>query len=73
MDKKPFVDKEKARNYIKYSGFALQFFCLIFIMAWIGQKLDAYFETRKPLITALLVVLGAIAYFYKLYKDLTDD
>lgn len=73
MTRRPFPDKEKARSIIKYSGFALQFFFLILIVALIGQKLDAYFMLDKPLLTALFVVVAALAYFYKLYKDLTRD
>jgi F0F1-type ATP synthase assembly protein I len=65
-------DKQKKINvYLKYSGMALQFFVLIAIGAWIGQKLDAYFETSKPLITVFCILFFAVGYFYKMYRDLT--
>lgn len=71
MGDKPLFDPEKTRNYIKYSSFALQFFLLIVVAALIGQKLDAYFELEKPLLTVLLVVLFSGAYMYKLIRDLS--
>lgn len=62
--------KKKVKNYLKYSGFAVQFFVLILIAALLGQKLDAYFELEKPLITIFLILFFAGGYFYKLYLDL---
>lgn len=50
---------------------ALQFFALIAIGAWAGQKLDARFETPKPYITIFLILFFSAGYFVKLYKDLT--
>lgn len=58
--------------YLKYSGMALQFFAMIAIGAWIGQKLDAYFETPKPFITVFCILLLAGGYFYKMYRDLSQ-
>jgi hypothetical protein len=50
---------------------ALQFFVLIAIGAWLGQKLDAYFRTPKPFITVFLILFFAAGYFYKMYRDLS--
>lgn len=71
MTKKPGLDKNKTRAYLKYSGMALQFFALIAIGAWLGQKLDARFQTPKPFITIFLILFFSAGYFIKLYKDLT--
>lgn len=49
---------------------ALQFFLLIAIGAWIGQKLDAWLSTPKPYLTVLCILLFACAFFYKMYRDL---
>ena len=62
--------RKKAQNYMKYSGFAVQFFVLILIAALIGQKLDAHFELEKPLITIFMILLFTGGYFYKLYIEL---
>ena len=55
---------------MKYAGMAFQFFVLIFLAAFIGQKLDAHFETSKPFITIFFIIFFTTGYFYKLYKDL---
>lgn len=66
-------EMQKARAFLKYSGMALQFFVLLFIAAWGGQKLDAHFSTPKPFLTILLILLAGTGYFIKLYKDLTAE
>jgi hypothetical protein len=62
--------RKKVQNYMKYSGFAVQFFVLILIAALVGQKLDAHFELEKPLITIFLILFFTGGYFYKLYLEL---
>lgn len=62
---------KRVNEYLKYSGMAIQFFILIAIAAWIGQKLDAWLDTPRPLFTIFLILLFATGYFIKLYKDLT--
>ncbi|MDX1476934.1 MAG: AtpZ/AtpI family protein [Saprospiraceae bacterium] len=71
MTRKPLFDQNKTRAYLKYSGMALQFFALIAIGAWLGQKLDARLNTSKPFITIFLILFFSTGYFIKLYKDLT--
>ena len=65
-------DRSKYYAYLKYSGMALQFFALIAIGAWLGQKLDAHFHTSKPLITVFLILFFAGGYFYKMYRELSN-
>lgn len=63
-----------SRRYIelaRYSGMALQFFALIAIAAWGGQKIDEHFSTSKPYFTVVLILFFSTGYFIKLYKDLT--
>jgi hypothetical protein len=61
---------KKLSLYLKYSGMALQFFVLIAVAAWLGQKLDAWLDTSKPFLTVLLILVFAGGYFYKMYLDL---
>ena len=56
---------------MRYSGMAMQLFIGMAIAAWVGQKLDARFNTPKPFITIILILLFTSGYFYKMYKDLT--
>ena len=66
--------RKASRRYVeiaRYSGMALQFFLLIAIAAWGGQKLDAHFGTSKPFLTIFLILFFSAGYFIKLYRDLT--
>lgn len=65
------MPNKNVNDYLKYSGMALQFFVLIAIAAWAGQKLDDHFNTSKPFITIFLILFFAAGYFIKLYRDLT--
>ena len=70
-NKKEKKSTGKTNQYLKYSGLAFQFFITLGITAFIGQKLDEYFETPQPFITILLVLLVFIALMYKLIKELS--
>ncbi len=62
--------KENIKFYGKYMGLATQMFGTLFVAAIVGQWLDRKFETSRPLITALLVVLALGGVLFKLIKDL---
>lgn len=68
----PPEKQKKVHAYLKYSGMAIQFFALIAIGAWIGQKLDAWLQTSKPWMTLFCILFLSAGYFYKLYRDLTQ-
>jgi F0F1-type ATP synthase assembly protein I len=73
VTQEPPDKRKKLHIYLKYSGMALQFFALLAIGAWLGQKLDAHFGTSKPFITIFLILFLAGGYFYKMYRDLTSE
>ena len=72
MSAVPPGKRNKYYAYLKYSGMALQFFLMIAIGAWVGQKLDAHFQTAKPWITVFCILFLAAGYMYKMYRDLTQ-
>jgi len=72
IPKKSPKEEKRYKAALHYSGMAIQFFVMIGIAAWGGQKLDAYFATPKPFITIFLILLFSTGYFIKLYKDLTQ-
>lgn len=49
---------------------AFQLVILIALGALIGQKLDSYFNTSKPYLTALSVVVFLLLGLYLVLKDL---
>lgn len=49
---------------------AFQLFLMLGILIYIGIKMDVYFGFSKSYSTAFLPLLGLLAYFYKIIKEL---
>jgi len=62
--------KENIKFYGKYMGLATEMFGILLLAAFVGQWLDHKFETSRPLITALLIVLALVGVLFKMIKDL---
>ncbi|HHB79316.1 MAG TPA: AtpZ/AtpI family protein [Saprospiraceae bacterium] len=56
--------------YARYAGLAMEMFGILLVAALAGRWLDQKFETSRPLITALLVLLALVGVLFKLIKDL---
>ncbi len=70
-EKKPGKSPKRAPiNYMNYAGMAFQMGILLAIGAFVGKKLDHYFQTSRPYLTALSVVIFLFAAFYLTFKDL---
>lgn len=50
---------------------AAEMFGLLIVLVFIGKKIDAWMGNPKAYMTALFVFVGASAYLYKIYLDLT--
>lgn len=68
--KKQVRQSEGFQAYAKYSGIAIQLGITIAIGAFIGRKLDQYFNLEKPLLTALLSLIATVGGIYLLIKGL---
>jgi F0F1-type ATP synthase assembly protein I len=55
--------------FIKYSSIVFQMGLVIGLFAWGGQKLDGYFQTKKPWFTIVLSLLGIAGGLYLALKD----
>ncbi|GIV31005.1 MAG: hypothetical protein KatS3mg029_0356 [Saprospiraceae bacterium] len=55
---------------LRYSGMAFQLVILIAIGAYVGRLLDDHFQTDKPYLTALSVVVFLLAGLYLILRDL---
>ena len=60
---------DKRNDLLKYMGMATQLFVLLFLMLWLGKKIDQYLGLEKPIFMLILILLGLGAYFFKVYKD----
>ena len=61
---------ENPNAVLKYSGMVFQILIVLMIAVFIGQKLDAYFELEKPLLTAACAMLALPLVLYSILKDL---
>lgn len=72
MSKKPTEKSSPKRNsndVLKYSGMAFQLAIILAVGMFLGQKLDAYFATEKPYLTALCTLIALPIALYSTLKD----
>lgn len=65
------TDKKQLANFAKYSGIAFQMFAIIGVFAFVGYKIDEYNHSKKPIITALVTLLGVLLSLYQVVRSLT--
>jgi Putative F0F1-ATPase subunit Ca2+/Mg2+ transporter len=65
--------KNSINNYAKYSGLAFQMGLVIFLAAYAGQKLDAYFALATPWCTVVLSLLAIFGVLYSTIQQLSND
>jgi heme/copper-type cytochrome/quinol oxidase subunit 4 len=54
-------DPRKQRNdYIHYSSAGIQMVLTILLFTYLGTRADKYFETDKPIWTAILAIFGVV-------------
>ncbi|MFQ5446672.1 MAG: AtpZ/AtpI family protein [Saprospiraceae bacterium] len=58
---------------MKYTGMAFQMGVLLAIGAFLGKKLDHYFQTERPYWTAAGVIFFLMAALYLTFKDLLQE
>ena len=63
----------KPKNYLKYSGMALQMGLTILLGVLAGQQLDKYFGNSRPVFTIVLALLSIFAALYLALKDFLKD
>lgn len=65
--------KDTSNTFLKYSGLGLQLLISIGLAAWIGLKLDLYFELKFPAFLLLLVFVAFAGSMYLLYRSLNKE
>ncbi len=56
---------------MKYAGLATTMFGTLFIMWWIGSKIDAYFGNEIQYIGLCFITVALFAMLYKIVKSLS--
>jgi ATP synthase protein I len=63
--------KQKPTNdFLKYSGLGMQLLAGIGLAAWLGYKLDQYFQFKFPLFLLGFVLITFAGMMYQLYRSL---
>lgn len=62
--------KKPLKKWAMLSGIGFQMGATIFVCAWIGKKLDAYFVTEKNWFTIGLILFGVFGSLLILMKEL---
>jgi len=63
-------DSKPLNSYAKYTGVAFQMMAIIGVFAFIGYKLDIWFKTTTPWITALCCIIGVCLSLYQTIRQL---
>jgi len=68
------VRKDKAESpansFVKYSSIGFQMLATIGLFAFIGYKIDHYQQHDKPIVTAILSLIGVLISLYQVVKQL---
>lgn len=62
------MGKSDGSVWLQLTSVAVQIGVTIFVLSWIGKKLDAYFLTDRPWFAVSLSVVGMLASIYLLLK-----
>lgn len=63
---------KKVKNALRFSGMAVQMGVTIAVGTLLGQKLDAYFETKNPYFTIGLALFSVAAALYLAIKPFLE-
>lgn len=69
--KSPEKKKSSSNEYMKYAGMATTMFVSMFVMYWIGSKIDARLGFEVNYIGLAFIMATLFAFLYKLIKDLS--
>ncbi len=77
-DDKPEIDQEDSlepeknalNGYAKYTGVAFQMMAIIGAFAFIGYKIDQYYDHKPQWVTAIACVIGVCFSIYQTIRQL---
>jgi F0F1-type ATP synthase assembly protein I len=62
--------KNERIDFVKYSSIGFQMLATIGLFAFIGYKIDEHQNNSKPIITAILSLIGVAISLYQVVKQL---
>jgi F0F1-type ATP synthase assembly protein I len=57
-------------SYLRYSSLAIQLAVTIGLFAWLGHRLDLYFELRYPVFLIIFIFVAFGGMMYQLYRSI---
>ena len=69
----PNEKKRSIRSFARYSAISFQMLATICLFAFGGYKLDEYMENSKPILTALLSLIGVVISLYQVVRQLNKN
>ncbi len=62
--------ENEASSFVKYSSIGFQMLATIGLFAFVGYKIDEHQNNSKPIITAILSLIGVVISLYQVVKQL---
>ncbi|WP_316746368.1 AtpZ/AtpI family protein [Pedobacter gandavensis] len=69
----PNEEKKNVNNFAKYSSISFQMLATIGLFAFAGYKIDEYQQSKQPIYTAILGLLGVVVSLYQVVKQLNKN
>lgn len=69
----PEEKKKNINNFARYSSISFQMLATIGVFAFAGYKFDEYRQSKAPVFTAVLSLLGVIISLYQVVKQLNKS
>ncbi|MFA4867084.1 MAG: AtpZ/AtpI family protein [Pedobacter sp.] len=65
--------KKGLNNFAKYTSISFQMLITIGLFAFAGYKIDAYRNSKTPIFTAILSLLGVVLSLYQVVRQLNKN
>lgn len=69
----PNEKKKGLNNFAKYTSISFQMLATIGVFAFIGYKIDEYRNSKTPIFTAVLSLLGVVLSLYQVVRQLNKN
>lgn len=69
----PPKEKQALNSYIKYSALGFQMIGIIGLFTYAGYKIDQEQQTKTPIYTGILSLLGVLASLFVVFKSLKSN
>ncbi len=69
----PKEQKKGLNNFARYTSISFQMLVTIGLFAFAGYKIDAYRNSKTPIFTAILSLMGVVLSLYQVVRQLNKN